>query len=468
MSGRSSKHQNVETRGGLPSLSSLSTSLTGPSEHGLLETLSSESPFDPMSWRALLALCATEKTTLHQWCNAVLLYEIMQTGGFTICPEAWSWREKMNTLSPFVGEHEGQKRVVEDRALVAIALSHCLRAKEEGLFAVGEDEVQTEYNKRATEERHTYFLKCKGLWKESLRIDGLALEGADDPICKDEELVMEAIKQNGGALSFADDVLRGDRNFLLRALTTNGLAFKCLPDANKDEYEFQLAAAYGMHHQLIHEWQDKPNITPLIEDSLIKKLERGMRRCFKEKGQSLVEKFVKTCIQVTVSPDAMEPFQTGVGHIAAGVTVNTPEKWHVFASYCLLYCKPMVVALASQTALPLNLFTTMKGHSMDLATDADIAMAQVKLNGRLLQRFNTKFSNNKPIVIEAVRDDSAALEWASADLKDDEYVVSTAAVRGFRVIQGWASERLKNDPDFVDNCSEYALMWRDTWGDWGF
>ena len=105
---------------------------------------------------------------------------------------------------------------------------------------------------------------------------------------------------------------------------------------------------------------------------------------------------------------------------------------------------------------------------MDLATDADIAMAQVKLNGRLLKRFNTKFSNNKPIVIEAVRDDSAALEWASADLKDDEYVVSTAAVRKFSLIKAWASSRLKNDKDFVARCRKYALMWVAVWGDYGF
>ena len=309
MSGRSSKHQNVETRGGLPSLSSLSTSLTGPSEHGLLETLSSESPFDPMSWRALLALCATEKTTLHQWCNSVLLYEIMQTGGFTICPETRPWREKMNTLSPFVGEHEGQKRVVEDRALVAIALSHCLRAKEEGIFAVGEDDVQTKYNAYATGEKHEYFRKCKGLWKDSLRIDGLALEGADGPICKDEELVMEAIKQNRGALSFADDALCKRRDFMLRAVTTNGLAFGHLLPANKAEYEFQLAAAYGLHRQLIHEWQDDDILTESIEELLTKQLEIGMQGAFEEKGPSLVAKFVQTCIQVTVSPEAMEPFQ---------------------------------------------------------------------------------------------------------------------------------------------------------------
>ena len=355
----------------------------------------------------------------------------------------------MNTLSPF-GMHE-------DRALVAIALSHCLRAKEEGIFAVGADEMQTEYNKHATEEKHRYFLKCKGLWKESLRIDGMALEGAGDPICMDEELVMEAIKQNGAALCYAEPVLYENRDFLLRAVTTNGLAFGRLPSANKAEYEFQLAAAYGLHRQLMHEWQDN-TITPLIKDSLINKLEIGMKGVFEEKGPSLVAKFVQTCIQVTVLPEAMEPFQTGVAHIAAGVTVNTTEKWHVFASYCLKNCKPMVVALASQIALPLNLFTTMKGHCMDLATDADIAMAQVKLNGRLLQRFNTKFSNNKPIVIEAVRDDSAALEWASADLKDDEYVVSTAAVRGFHVVQAWASKRLKNDQHFVDNCSRLIYI----------
>ena len=175
-----------------------------------------------------------------------------------------------------------------------------------------------------------------------------------------------------------------------------------------------------------------------------------------------------TAVLTSKSAELATRFGDFVEAIAKGTVVDTTEPFHVFASYCLLNCKPMVLALAAQTILPFELFDTPRGRSMDLATDADIAMAQVKLNGMLLKRFNTKFSNNKPIVIEAVRDDSAALEWASADLKDDEYVVSTAAVRGFRVIQAWASERLKDDWHFVDNCRLHAWRWRDTFLDYGF
>ena len=459
MSNRSSKHSKAETRGGLPSLSSLSTSLMDPAGNDLLETLSSVSPFDPMSWRALLALCATEKTTLHQWCTAEVLYDKMQTGGFTICPETSSWREKMNTLSPFVGMHKGRKHVVGDRALVAIALSHCLRTKEEGIFAVGSDKMQTIYNKYVMDEKHDYFRKCKGLWKDSLRIDGLILSGADDWVCMDKELVMEAIKQNGLALTYGD---LDHRDFLLRAVTANGLAFVYLVDATSNEYDFQLAAAYGMHHQLHPVWQDDNIITPLIKKLLIQKLESGLCLGFKETGDDLVTLFVQMCADVIISAELATQFGDFVEAIAKGTVVDTTEPFHVFASYCLLNCKPMVLALAAQTILPFELFDTPRGRSMDLATDADIAMAQVRLNGNLLERFKTKFSNNKPIVIEAVRRRPAALAWASEDIKDDEYVVSTAAVRDFSTIEKWASDRLKGDKVFVGRCRRYGRMYRRT------
>jgi hypothetical protein len=72
----------------------------------------------------------------------------------------------------------------------------------------------------------------------------------------------------------------------------------------------------------------------------------------------------------------------------------------------------------------------------------------VKQNGRALQFASVELKNDKEVVLEAVKNDGHAFEYASDELKNDKDVV-LKAVKNYGYALSSASVELKNDKEVV-------------------
>ncbi len=80
----------------------------------------------------------------------------------------------------------------------------------------------------------------------------------------------------------------------------------------------------------------------------------------------------------------------------------------------------------------------------------EFVLEVVKQDGEALQYASDELRNDKDVVLAAVQQDRDALQYASDELKDDEEVVLAAIeFYGGGMCLEYASERLKNDKDLV-------------------
>lgn len=77
-----------------------------------------------------------------------------------------------------------------------------------------------------------------------------------------------------------------------------------------------------------------------------------------------------------------------------------------------------------------------------------IALAAVISDGLLLNELINDLNDDYEVVLEAVRENPMALEFASSRLKDDESIVLTAISLNPNALK-FASQRLKNDENFI-------------------
>ena len=80
--------------------------------------------------------------------------------------------------------------------------------------------------------------------------------------------------------------------------------------------------------------------------------------------------------------------------------------------------------------------------------DKEIVLEAVKENGRALQYASKLLRNDKEVVLEAVKQDGRPLEYASNELKNDKEIVLKAVKQN-----GWAleyvSQQFQNDKEIV-------------------
>ena len=73
---------------------------------------------------------------------------------------------------------------------------------------------------------------------EVVKIDGVALEYADDKLKSDKEIVMEAVINDGYSLQYADKKFIKDKEIVMNAVKSNGYAIKFVLDEYIDDVDF--------------------------------------------------------------------------------------------------------------------------------------------------------------------------------------------------------------------------------------
>ena len=81
--------------------------------------------------------------------------------------------------------------------------------------------------------------------------------------------------------------------------------------------------------------------------------------------------------------------------------------------------------------------------SAELQGDREIVMEAVKQDESALQCASVELQGDREIVMEAVKQDGGALEYASAELKGDREIVMEAVAQGPKALQ-YASDELTN------------------------
>ncbi len=93
--------------------------------------------------------------------------------------------------------------------------------------------------------------------------------------------------------------------------------------------------------------------------------------------------------------------------------------------------------------------------SKRLKGDKDIVLAAVKNYGLALKYSDLSLRNDEEIVLAAVSNNGSALKYASENLKDNRKIVLTAVQNGIEVLP-YASERLRNDKQLVELSTKWG------------
>ena len=86
--------------------------------------------------------------------------------------------------------------------------------------------------------------------------------------------------------------------------------------------------------------------------------------------------------------------------------------------------------------------------SKDLRGDKEVVLEAVRQNGRALQYASEDLRGDKEVVLEAVREDGYALQYASEELRGNKETVLEAVKQDIHLLQ-WASNKLLGDKQFI-------------------
>jgi len=92
--------------------------------------------------------------------------------------------------------------------------------------------------------------------------------------------------------------------------------------------------------------------------------------------------------------------------------------------------------------------------SEELRDDEEVVLTAVENEPNALFSASERLRDDKRIVLEAVRSNGWALQSASERLRDDEEIVLEAIKTNRDILENYASERLRNNPEFLRKVKE--------------
>jgi CxxC motif-containing protein len=248
----------------------------------------------------------------------------------------------------------------------------------------------------------------------SVKLDGLSLQYASDELKSDREIVLAAVAQNCYALQYASDGLRADREIVLTAVTKTADSLKYASDELKSDREI-ISVANGISNGLTLE------ITRYTEKSL-RSSKPYMLVELRKKGSSLEY--------------ASDELKSDREIVLAAVTQNGYALQHESAE--LRANREIVLAAVKQNG------GTLKYASDQLCEDKELVSLSISNGLGLEVNASTKQSlrNSKLYMMEAVRNNYGALEYASDELKSDREFILTAVKQNGGALK-YASDKLK-------------------------
>ncbi|MCR4792549.1 MAG: DUF4116 domain-containing protein [Lachnospiraceae bacterium] len=287
---------------------------------------------------------------------------------------------------------------------------------------------------------------------EMVKQNGWALRGASEELRADKEVVLAAVSQNGRALQYASAELRADRDVVLEAVKQNWIALGYAADKLRGDDEIMIAAVKqdgtalqyynketldNPYRKWLH--QNFPGLEYVNEQDCFDALYYA---CYVNNHSEIspaehlrfvqlfkIKELSDFSGEETVS--GKEESLTEAGSAAEELPEENSELWKD-REFVLKTVKNQGAALK---------------YAKDFQKDDEVSLAAVRSYGCALKYANCRMESDfldKELVLEAVRKDGLALEFAPDRLKADRQVVLEAIRQNARAVK-FMNERFRSD-----------------------
>ncbi len=223
--------------------------------------------------------------------------------------------------------------------------------------------------------------------------EGRTLQFADDSLKNDKQIVMAAIKQDGYALKYASKALRADRDMVLEAVKNNqnGYSLENTSKALRADREVVLEAV-----------KNNPDVLNYTSKAL--KADRDIvLEAVKHYGSAL---------------QYAEEVMTKDKDIVLAAIKNDPDSIQ-YAHKSLFSNREFVLAALNAIKKPKIIINLPFASASPLKNDPDIVLQLVKINGLALQFANPTLQKDPQIVAAAIKQNILALKYAGEPIRQN-------------------------------------------------
>lgn len=298
---------------------------------------------------------------------------------------------------------------------------------------------------------------------ESIKSRGLVMEDLPEEFKKDPEIALEAIKQNGKAFQYIHPDLKKCQNMILAALSKYPSAFEFLENKNLNGNKDFMLLVLGLNGSLLKYASDN-----------LKKDKEVVMKAVCQYGPALeFADLFNDDIQVVSA--AIEEYFLAFEHASKNLKNNktmglaaVKKSWEVLhqLSDQLKDDEDIVLTCVKQYGGSLETASsrlkndrqfilkavekwgTYKHISHELKKDPEILIKALKVDPYAFQDTSDPLKNDNKLCLMSVTRQGLLLEFASAELQDNEDVVLGAMKQNGDALK-FASNRLRNDKNFL-------------------
>ncbi len=279
----------------------------------------------------------------------------------------------------------------------------------------------------------------------AVRQNAEALKYASEDFRADKEVVLAAVEQNGYVLRYASDELRADKEVVLAAVKQNGKALQYADEKMRADKEIVLAAveSHGTALGYASEELRKDKELNEIAIKIIKDNRENM-------GYIDVSDYCNPWVWEIVDRISEESLQDDQDIPEAEDDVIVPPD----ADSKLWKDRDFVLETVKKQGDAIK-------FAKDFQNDDEVALAAVRSCGRALMYVNCKIGPDfldKELVLEAVKQDGLALEFADERLKADKQVVLAAIRQNAKAVKFMDSKYFRNDKEVVLETIKHGLI----------
>ncbi|EFC38683.1 predicted protein [Naegleria gruberi] len=284
------------------------------------------------------------------------------------------------------------------------------------------------------------------------------LQYANETLKNDREFILEAVKINGKVLQYAKEIFKSDREIVLEAVKDDGLALEYANEILKHDREIGLEAVKENAEAFLYVnntlKKDRGLVLKVVKQNgillqyaneLLKKDREIVLEAVKDDGLALeyANETLKQDREISLEASKQEFYR---GIILESNIRYTPNLFYAFNNYIefknLRNDRKFILEAVKQNGLALEYANEI------MKRDREIVLKAIQENGLALEYANETLKKDREIVLKAVKQNGLALEYVNEIMKKDREIVLKSVKKNGKPFQ-YAKDTLKNDRKFI-------------------
>nr|CAG4713456.1 unnamed protein product [Naegleria fowleri] len=356
------------------------------------------------------------------------------------------------------------EKAVQTNGLILQYVSHDIQEKQKEITktAVKQCGLAIQYAPLSMREN-------KSLALIAVENNGQALQFLSEDLRNDEEICMKAVRNDGDALQFCSSILQNRKDIVMTAVTSTPKVLRYCPEEFRNDYEVVLQAVKVDGMLLEYASQELQNNSDIVHAAAksngysLKYVTKEEVKCDRE---ILMDAAASNRFTLTLIPSSCTFYKYDREFMLYVVTRNglvleyaTPDLQDDF-EIALAAVKESVHAFEYVSkrlkgdrefiwhAVSMTRSIAFCGASEDLRKDKELVLQAVKFNGNALQYALNDLRNDFEVVLESVKEFGFALRFASPEMRNNKQIVLEAVKRTGEALQ-YASKSLRHDKEII-------------------